>query len=122
MLQLACRVGLCVNIGNFLELERTLHGDWILNTAAEEEGVLFWNEELRQGFNLRIQQWRSKSFGGGNANFNTRSGQKNQVTLSNKRAVIHIRDNQTTNKLILTDISQCGQTVRSFTRLGNCHQ
>ena len=56
MFQLPCGVGLGVDIGDFLELERTLHGDRIVNATAQEQGVLALNESPRHALDRRVKQ------------------------------------------------------------------
>ena len=48
VLELTGRVGLGVDVGDLLELERTLHGDRVLVTAAEKQGVVLVGEVRRQ--------------------------------------------------------------------------
>jgi hypothetical protein len=46
VLQLAGRVGFGVDVGDFLELERTFHRHRVLRATAEEQGVVLVGEQL----------------------------------------------------------------------------
>jgi hypothetical protein len=48
VLEFAGGVGLGVDVGDFLELERAFHGDRVVVAAAEEERVLLVGETLAQ--------------------------------------------------------------------------
>ena len=48
MLQLSGRIGLGMNVGNFLEFERAFHRYGVVNPAAEKQCVLFIGEATRQ--------------------------------------------------------------------------
>ena len=54
VLQLAGRIGLGMNVGNLLELERTLHGDRIMDAAPEKQRVMAFGESLRPCLDLRL--------------------------------------------------------------------
>jgi hypothetical protein len=40
VLEFARRIGLGVDVGDFLEFERSFHGDGILRAAPQEQGVM----------------------------------------------------------------------------------
>lgn len=44
-----------MNIGDFLELERSFHGDGVMGATAEEQGMVFVGEAGGQRFDLTIQ-------------------------------------------------------------------
>src|ERR1700683_1132004 len=56
MFELACGIGFGMNIGDFLQLERTLHGDRIERAAAEEEGGMLVGEALGELLNHAIER------------------------------------------------------------------
>ena len=56
VLELARRVGLGVDVGDLLQLERALERDRIVQAAAEEQRVLLLREALRPGDDLRLER------------------------------------------------------------------
>ena len=54
MLHFCSRIALGMNIGNLLQLQRTLQGQWIVVAAAEIEAVLCIGENHCQACNLLI--------------------------------------------------------------------
>src|ERR1700734_2139480 len=55
VLQLAGGIGLGVNVGNFLQLQRAFHRDRIEGAAAKEQSVVFFSEALGEFVNDRIE-------------------------------------------------------------------
>ena len=55
MLQLAGRVGLGVDVRDFLELQRAFHGDRVMVAAPEEERIRLHGEALGPGADLRLE-------------------------------------------------------------------
>jgi hypothetical protein len=56
VLELAGRVGLGVDVGDFLELERAFQRDRVVQPAAEEQRVVLAGELFRPGRDLRLQR------------------------------------------------------------------
>ena len=48
MLKFACRVGFCVDVRYFLQLQGAFHRDRIVAAAAEKEGMVLFNFSLRE--------------------------------------------------------------------------
>ena len=44
-----------MDVRNLFQLERTLHGDGVLDATTQEQGVMLWNERFRQALYGRIQ-------------------------------------------------------------------
>jgi hypothetical protein len=58
MLQLARRIRLGVDVGDFLELQRAFQRDRIVQPTAEEQRVLLFPEAFRPGDDLRFEGQR----------------------------------------------------------------
>ncbi len=58
MLELAGRIGLGVDVGDFLELERPLHGHRVLGTATEEQRVALLGEQRGHLFHGLVHRQR----------------------------------------------------------------
>lgn len=56
VLQFAGRVGLGVDVRDFLELQRAFQGDRVVDAAPQEQGVLFTREFLGPGDDLRLER------------------------------------------------------------------
>ena len=59
MLEFSCCVGLRVNVGNFLELQGTFHGNRVVQAAAQKERVFLLREVLRPSDDLWFQRQHS---------------------------------------------------------------
>ncbi len=59
VLEFAGGVGLGVDVGNFLELQRALHRDRVVLAAAEEQRVLLVDEILGDRLDLRLESHQS---------------------------------------------------------------
>ena len=56
VLELAGRIGLSVDVADFLELQSPFQSNWIMHAAPKEERVLLGSKAFRPGHHLRLER------------------------------------------------------------------